>query len=263
MSDIPWFADVDVSAWIGPYPFRAVPHPEPEVLVRVLDRERIRRAWVGWLPSAWHRDPTPGNRQLREQIAPWSDRLLAAPAIRPDWPGWEGALARELESGIGCVRAYPAQWGLGPGHPALAQLARRCAEAACPLHITVRVEDLRQRHSMDTAGDVPAATVRTLLRAGTGCQLIISGAGKEYIEEVVWGLTPAEREHARFDFGWVWGPPDDNFAHLVRTIGAERFVVGTQWPLRLVQQSRALHALLPSALRQSLTFVATEPLPSN
>ena len=27
---------IDVNAFIGPYPFRYVPHPDPEVLVRVL-----------------------------------------------------------------------------------------------------------------------------------------------------------------------------------------------------------------------------------
>ena len=32
---------IDVNAFIGPYPFRQVPHPDPDVLVRVLDREKI------------------------------------------------------------------------------------------------------------------------------------------------------------------------------------------------------------------------------
>ena len=29
--------------------------------VRVLDREGLSGAWVGHLPSAFYRDPTPGN----------------------------------------------------------------------------------------------------------------------------------------------------------------------------------------------------------
>ena len=51
----------DVSTFIGPYPFRYLPHPDPEVLVRVLAREGIADAWVGHLPSAFYRDPTHGN----------------------------------------------------------------------------------------------------------------------------------------------------------------------------------------------------------
>ncbi len=239
------FAHVDVSAWIGPYPFREVPHPDAEVLTRVLVRERVGRAWVGWLPSAWQRDPSSGNARLIEALAPYRDVLDPAPAVRPDWPRWERELDRMVAAGATSIRAYPAQWGLGPGHAALSALAAACAERAVPLHLTVRFEDLRQRHMHDVAGDVAAATVRTLARAATGCTLVVSGAGREFIEEVSWGLTPDERSRLWFDFGWVWGPPDDQFAQLVRTLGASRFVLGTQWPLRLVQQSRALIALLP------------------
>ena len=43
---------IDVAAFIGPYPFRQLPHPDAEVLVRVLVREALDGAWVGFLPSA-------------------------------------------------------------------------------------------------------------------------------------------------------------------------------------------------------------------
>lgn len=240
-----WFAQVDVSAWIGAYPFRDIPHPDPEVLVRVLARERVRAAWVGWLPSAWHRDPAEGNRRLLEALAPHRAVLIPAVAVRPDWPHWERELSLGLTAGAASVRCYPAQWGLGAGHPTLTRLAGACAEGGVALHVTVRVEDLRQRHSMDTAGDVPAATIRALARAGTGCRLVVSGAGREYMEEIWWGLTEEERALVHFDFGWMWGPPEDHFAALIRVIGHAPFVYGSQWPLRLVQQSRALLSLLP------------------
>lgn len=247
----PWFADVDVSAWIGPYPFRVVPHPEPEILVRVLARERVRSAWVGWLPSAWHRDPSVGNRQLVEALAPWRDVLVPSVAVRPDWPHWERELTFGVDAGAASVRCYPAQWGLGAGHPALTHLARACSVAKVALHITVRFEDLRQRHLMDTVGDVPPATIRAVARAGTGCRVVVSGAGRDYMEEVWWGLTVEERALVHFDFGWMWGPPEDHFASLVREVGHAPFVYGSQWPLRLVQQSRALLSLLPNTLSRS------------
>ena len=85
---------IDVNALIGPYPFRHVPHPDPDVLVRVLDREGITSAWVGHLPSAFYRDPTAGNRELATRLAPYADRLRAVPTIRPDWPRWDHAVKR-------------------------------------------------------------------------------------------------------------------------------------------------------------------------
>ena len=70
---------IDVNALIGPYPFRHVPHPDPATLVRVLDREKIDGAWVGHLPSAFYRDPTPGNAELYAALAPFKPRLRPVP----------------------------------------------------------------------------------------------------------------------------------------------------------------------------------------
>lgn len=246
------FATVDVNCWIGGYPFREVPHPDPDILVKVLAREGIESAWVGHLPGAFHRDPAASNRALYESLATYSPVLIPAPIVRPDWPGWRAELETAKAAGAQAVRAYPAQWGLGPGHPALAELAYACGENGLILELTVRFEDLRQRHHLDSAGDLSAAAVRALARLpGSKCHLMVLGAGRELIEEIHWGLTVAEQQRVWFDFGWVWGPPDDHFEHLIRTMGAERFVVGTAWPLRLTQQSRALVELLsPEALRE-------------
>ena len=60
---------VDVSALIGPYPFRELPHPDPGTLIGVLDREEIARAWVGHFPTAFHRDPRKGNEALYRDLA--------------------------------------------------------------------------------------------------------------------------------------------------------------------------------------------------
>jgi predicted TIM-barrel fold metal-dependent hydrolase len=239
---------LDVSALIGPYPFREVPHPDPRTLIGVLDREEIARAWVGHLPSAFHRDPRQGNAALYRDLTAYRARLDAAPAIRPDWPDWEAELERAVDEGAGAIRAYPTHWGLGPEHPVLVDLAHACAARRLPLVLTIRFEDSRQRHAIDLAGDLPAATIRGIARAGTGARLVVVAAGRALVEEVHWGLTPAERELVHYDTSWIWGPPENDFAHLLRTIGASRFVYGTGWPMRLAQVTRANLALLPPDL---------------
>lgn len=236
---------LDVNALIGPYPFRHVPHPEPGVLARVMEREGIARAWVGHLPSAFHRDPSAGNAELFAAIRPHQDRLRAAPAIRPDWPRWEHALREAAEAGAAAIRAYPPQWQLGPHDTAMRELALACGERKLPLILTVRFEDLRQRHPLDVAGDLTAAAVRALARAGDNVRLVVVAAGRELVEEVHWGLTPVEQRRVCWDISWIWGPPDDHLAKLFRTIGADRFVFGTHWPLRLSQAPRANLDLLP------------------
>ena len=236
---------IDSNALIGPYPYRYIPHPDPDVLVRVLEREGLTGAWVGHLPSAFYRDPTPGNAALLTALAPYAGVLLPVPTIRPDWPRWREALADAARAGAPAVRAYPPQWGLGPHDPSMLALARACGDLGLVLLLTVRFEDLRQRHHLDSAGDLEAAAVRALVRVGPSVRILVAAAGRDMIEEVHWGLAPEEQERVFWDISWIWGPPEDHLAKLLRTVGAARFVYGTHWPMRLAQTPRANLDLLP------------------
>jgi predicted TIM-barrel fold metal-dependent hydrolase len=216
----------------------------------VLERESIDGAWVGHLPSAFYRDPSPGNRELFSVLEPHRDVLHPVPAIRPDWPRWEHALRAARDGGAPAIRAYPPQWGFGPHDPSMRELALAAGELGMALILTVRFEDLRQRHALDIAGDLSAAAVRALARAGEQVRLVVTAAGREMIEEVHWGLTMDEQQRVFWDFSWVWGPPEDQLAKLFRTVGSRRFVFGTQWPLRLAQNPLANLALLPDDVRE-------------
>ena len=129
------------------------------------------------------------------------------------------------------------------------ELVVAAGELGMAVVLTVRFEDLRQRHSIDVAGDLSAAAVRFLARADERVRLVITAAGREMIEEVHWGLTPQEQQRVLWDISWIWGPPEDQLAKLFRTIGSRRFVFGTQWPLRLTQNPRANLDLLPDDVR--------------
>ena len=240
---------LDANTFIGPYPFRSVPHPDPAILVSVLAREDIASAWTGHLPSAWHRDPTHGNEILFQELEPFRDKLHPVPAIRPDWPGWERALRNAVDLRVPAIRAYPSQWRLGAEDRGMLRLAAACGEADVTLVLTTRFEDLRQRHWMDAAPDLGGAAIRALARVDRGARILVTAAGRSLIEEVHWGLTADERARVWWDISWIWGPPENDLAHLFSTVGASRFVYGTQWPLRLVQSPRANLELLPDELR--------------
>lgn len=242
---------IDPSLFIGPYPFRDVPHPDPDVLVRVMEREGISHAWVGHLPSAFVHDPAPGNSDLLRALEPHRELLSPAPTIYPGLPAWEKALAAAASAGAVAVRAYPPQWRMAPGDASLAELAIACGERKLPIVLTVRFEDLRQRNAADTAGDLMGAAIRALARAGERVRLVVCAAGRDLIEEVHWGLTPSEQQRVLWDISWIWGPPEDHLAKLFRSIGSSRFVFGSQWPLRLVQSPKANLELLPDDVRSA------------
>ncbi len=239
---------IDVNAWIGGFPYRHVPHPEPAVLARVVAREGLSGAWVGHLPSAFWRDPSPGNTELYAALAPYPT-LHPAPCIRPDWPGVERQVAAAVAAGAPAVRVYPMQWGLAPGDGSLGRLGAACAEAGLVVVFTVRFEDVRQRHPLDVSSDLTAAHVRAFIRAENAPPTVLTHAGRDLIEEIFWSLTERERARLWFDFCCVWGPPEDHLSAMFRTLGPARFVYGTGWPLRLTQAPRSSLDLLPDDLR--------------
>jgi hypothetical protein len=137
---------------------------------------------------------------------------------------------------------------MGPHDASMLELASACGEARLPLVLTTRFEDPRQRHWMDTAGDLTGAAIRAIVRASPRVRVLVTSAGRALIEEVHWGLTPEERARLWWDISWLWGPPEDDLAHLFRTVGPHHFLYGTGWPLRLVQTPKANLELLPDEL---------------
>ena len=224
---------VDHNALVGPYPFRALPDPTPERLVADMARLGIARAWVGHVPSIFYRDVAAGNDQLLRLLEPHRPRLLPVPAVNPAYPGWELEIERAGREGAPAVRTYPTHYGFAAAGPQMRALAEACAGAGLELVLTVRLEDARQRHPLDVAPELLGADVRAALRCHPGVSVLVTNADRALIEEVHFGSTPREAARVRWDVAWLWGPPDDQLALLRRTVGSDRFVLGTHFPFRL------------------------------
>lgn len=235
---------VDVSTFVGAYPFRLVPGARAEDLLRQLDRLRIDRAWVGHLAAPWHRDPRPANAELRRALSPYAARLLPVPTVHPGLPGWEADLAAARAEGAPAVRTYPGQQGLDAAGAEMRALVLAAAEQRTPVVLTDRFEDRRQAHPLDVAPPLPAAALRQLARLSPDARLLVTHAGRSVIEEVHFGLTPSEAETLLWEVSWIWGPPEDHLAALLDAVGDGRFTFGTGMPLRIGDGARAKLDLL-------------------
>jgi hypothetical protein len=246
---------IDVSAFVGPYPYRHLRDTSPTWLVRQLDRVGIDAAWVGHLPSVFYRDPAPGNAWLLDALAPHADRLRAVPTLHPGLPRWSEELNDAVAAGTPAVRVYPTFQGLDPVGGEMRVFVAAAAAIRMPVLLTVRLEDSRQRHPLDTAPELTPAAVRSLARCDPGARLLVTHADRTFVEEVHFGLTPAEARRVLWEVSWIWGPPEDHLALLIETVGAARFTLGTGMPLRIPDGVIAkLDLLDPSAdLRSALT----------
>jgi hypothetical protein len=246
---------VDASAWVGGYPYRRLPDHSPQFLLRQMDRLKVEKAWVGYLPALLYRNPSDATADLRAVLAPFRDRLLAVPTIHPGMPRWEQDLNDALAAGAPAVRVYPNYLGIDAAGGEMRVFAGAAAAAGVPVALTVRLEDLRQRHPLDTAGELTPASVRALIRSDAQLRLLVSQAERSFIEEVHWGLTPEESSRIVWDIVWIWGPPEDHLSMLLETMGVDRFVFGTGMPLRIPDTAFAkldLLSLKPAQREQIL-----------
>ena len=231
---------VDHNALVGPYPFRHLPEPTPERLLADLERLGITGgAWVGHVPSIFYRDVAAGNDELLRWLEPHRPQLLPVPAVNPAYPGWERELERARRESCPAVRTYPGHYGFDAAGAEMRELASWCADLDLELMLTVRIEDGRQRHRLDTAPDLIGADVRAAVRSDPHVRVMVTNADRGVIEEVHFGATADEARRVLWDVAWLWGPPDDQLAALYASVGRDRFVLGTHFPFRLPEAALA------------------------
>jgi uncharacterized protein len=240
---------IDTNAFLGSYPFRRVPGTSPEAVLAAMDRLGIDQAWVTHLPGIFWRDPAAGNAWLFDTCTRYP-RLRPVPAAHPGIGGWRSAVDAARAAEAPAVRCDPTFYGIDPFGQAVRALGAACAGAGLPLVLSVRLEDGRQRHPNDRAGELPAAAVRTLIRTDPRLRLLITHADRPFIEEVHFGATPEEAARIWWDICWIWGPPEDHLQILLRTVGIERFVFGTAQPLRIPENADAKLDLLDLTAEQ-------------
>jgi predicted TIM-barrel fold metal-dependent hydrolase len=234
---------IDVNCFVGSYPFRRVPATSIEALLQTMDRVAIDHAWISHLPSVFWRDPAAGNGWLHQAV-PGSGRLRPVPAVHPGLAGWEQHVREAVSAGVPAVRCDPTYYGLDPAGDEMRALAQCCGTEGVPLLLAVRLEDARQRHPNDVAGEVPPWAIRALVRSDPAVRLVVTHADRSFVEEVHFGSTPDEAGRVWWDISWLWGPPEDHLQSLLATVGADRFVLGTGQPLRLPENAGAKLDLL-------------------
>ncbi len=224
---------VDVATFVGTYPYRHVPRTSPESLLGEMDRIGIEQAWVGHLPSFLYSDPAPGSADLLKAIEIGDGRLRPTPTINPGLPQWRRDLDGAAEAKAPAVRVYPMHQQLDPVGVSVRELVVAAGQARLAVLLTVRLEDVRQRHPLDTVSDFPPSAVRALARIDADVRILVTHAGRAFIEEVHFGLTPEEAQRVLWDISWLWGPPENELLTLVGALGEDRFAFGTGMPLRI------------------------------
>ena len=234
---------IDVNAFVGEYPFRRIEGGDPAGLLAAMARVGIDQAWVSDVAAMYWKDPTEGNERLFE-LGQEHPALRPVPAVHPGLAHWSETLANAVRRRAPCVRVDATFYGVPLLGAEMAAVVARATDHGLPIMMAARLEDGRQRHPHDGTPDLGPAAIRGLIRSHPAVRLLITHADRDLIEQVHFGATPEESSRIWWDICWLWGPPMDDFDHLVRTVGADRFCFGSGMPLRIPESAVAKLELL-------------------
>ncbi len=224
---------LDANAWLGHYPFRAVPDSTADGLLRLMDRHGIERAVVSSLHSVFYRDAHTGNEELAQWVRPHRDRLIPSATLNPAYGGWERDVRQCVEEwGMRGLRLFPSHHRYSMTSPPCLDLVHAAAERGLHVAIPVRLEDRRQQHWMDTTAEVSLAEIAGLARACPTAEIVVLEAVG--VEDSPFLNDPSLADaRVTFEISRMATVLQRSIPTLLERLGARRLVFGTGMPLKI------------------------------
>ena len=226
----------DLNAWLGSYPFRSV-RDTPDTLIARMDRFGIGKAAVSSIEAAFHRNVQPANKRLFAEIDTHRDRLIPVATISPTVPKWEQDLARCLEAGARGIRLIPQYHGYRLSGPVGRDVIQGVTSADMPIFISHRLEDVRERHWMDSGGVVDLEEIAETIAKFPDTTFVINNARgisrsplwkRKDLRDARWYV---DLSLAEIHYGLHWKIENArDLADIIDQGGADHFVFGTHQP---------------------------------
>jgi uncharacterized protein len=245
---------IDCNAWLGHYPFRAVPNNTVDGLLRLMDRHGIERAVVSSLHSVFYTDAHSGNEELAEWVRPHRDRLVPCASLNPAFPGWERDLRQCCDEwDMRGLRLFPSHHNFPLMSSQCLDLVRAASARGLHVAIPLRLEDRRQRHWMDITSEVRLAEIAELPRACPDADIVVLEALG--VESSAFVNDPSLADaRVYFEFSRMATVLQRSIPTLVQRLGARRLLFGSGMPLKIPGAATLKLDLLevPSEVKEQL-----------
>ena len=170
-------------------------------------------------------------------------RLRPVPAAHPALANCRAVIEEAVARKAPAVRADPTFYGEEGAGTGMRALAGACGDAGIPLMMTVRLEDIRQRHPHDRAPELAPHTVRTLIRSHPRLRILVTHAMLAPVRMSISQMQQAARQGAMIEFVYnaligsskMFEPSD--YAKAIRAVGIDHCVLSSD----LGQAGNPLH----------------------
>ncbi len=218
---------IDIHALVGEWPFGEIPYRTADGLLALMDRWSIDQAAVSSLHGLFYKQCDAANRRLAQEIAAHRDRLVPVGVVNPAFPGWERGL-RECQEDLGCraVMLYPWHHGYSPADAACLDALDAAAERGLPVLLTLAFEDYRVHHWATQIPPVDLDALAELLRRRPDAAIVLCSVHTLEVRRL---MDAAPESRFLIEISHIEGPVMA-VQDLVRDLGAERVLFGTQAP---------------------------------
>jgi predicted TIM-barrel fold metal-dependent hydrolase len=224
---------LDCNAWLGHYPFRAVPETTPDGLLRLMDRHNIARAVVANVQTAFYTDAHSGNEELFRWTRPHRERLIPCATLNPAFPGWHRDLRQCRDDwNFRGLRLFPSQHRFALTSPQCVELIAAAAEGGLHVAIPLRLEDRRQQHWMDTTAEVRLGEIADLARKCPSAEFLVFEAIG--VESSIFVTDPTLADaRVSFEISRMATVLQRTIPTLLKQLVARRLLFGTGMPLKI------------------------------
>jgi len=165
---------VDVTAFVGQFPWRLAARTDPRALARHADRLGLSGLCLSHLASVFGYDTRSGNEELLHAVQQ-EPRFWFTPILNPTEPGWQAELGWAASHRARGIRIVPGYHGYALQHPAVSELVAAVGEAGIALHLSAALEDPREHHPRYNVQECGTSAIADLLRAADRLPVVISG----------------------------------------------------------------------------------------
>ena len=218
---------IDINAFIGEWPFGEIPYRTADGLLTLMDRHGIDQAAVSSMHGIFYKLCDVANRRLWGEIQRHGDRLIPVGTINPAFPGWERDLKQCAdELAARAVKLFPTYHGYNVAGSECAEAVDAAAELGLAVIVSVSFEDARVHHWATQIEPMKMQDLAELVAEKRGKRIILSSIHTAEVRNV---LSAAPNADFCVEISHMEGPIMC-VQDLVRDIGAERVMLGTQMP---------------------------------
>lgn len=225
---------IDVTAFIGQWPFRLELQASAASLSEMADRLQLEYMCVSHIASIFGFDTRSGNEALFAELRS-DERLLPVPILNPRGYAVDLELDWAEQMGAKGIRILPGYHDFTIQSAECGSLIRKLINKNMPLHVSARLEDPRLQHPNWMTKSLSFEDLADLIRLCQDLPLVISGLRAyewKKIEEVL--NEGQSLDHVFLDL-WFSNGPLEATAQVVKRGETDLFVYGSCTPLQVAE----------------------------